>query len=422
MESSTTNRGMHVAGAVLFYTVSGPLLVIVNKTILRDRGLDMPALVSSMGLIYMAVLMRILVHLAKVEVKTDVDVKRLLPVGLFTAGTFIFGNMAYDYIDVGLMQCLKAGTPAILLIMLAAFKIESLSFPSVACVLTMVMGGVLTGVMAPTGAMNWLGLLIMVLSESCEGARCVFLQVYLQKLNFSVFDAGYWIAPVTAGFILVVAAIFEVPALLRSGEASRIVDCLPLIVASGVLGVCVNFSSYLLIKLTSGIYAKLLVQARNAGLVLYCALMGERYTRLEVLTYVITLVAFSVYSVIQVNTPNKATEPSKTMNEGEDPEVAKDAAKSDAEGMAVPLTAASEMETAAELSSSKMSWRAMVFENGMPMALAVSGGAFHVSKTAAFSTLARLGLVAPKNAEQVNVTSVTVEESTALTVLEQELC
>eukprot|EP00929_Paragymnodinium_shiwhaense_P033043 TRINITY_DN18220_c0_g1_i1.p1 TRINITY_DN18220_c0_g1~~TRINITY_DN18220_c0_g1_i1.p1 ORF type:complete len:737 (+),score=221.50 TRINITY_DN18220_c0_g1_i1:100-2310(+) len=401
MESLNSSRTMQIAVTVLFYTLSGPSLVIVNKTILRDRGLHMPALVSSMGLIFMAVLMQILVKLGKVEVKTEVDVKKLLPVGIFTAGGFILSNMAYDYLAVGLIQCLKAGTPAILLIMLAAFKIERLSFRSVVCVLTMVMGGVLTGLEAPTGAMNWIGLMIMVGSEICEGARCVSLQVYLQNLNFSVFDAGYWIAPVTAGFILLVAAIFEVPAVVRSGEAHRIMDCLPLILASGMLGICVNFSSYLLIKLTSGIYAKLLVQARNAGLVLFCILMGERYTNLEVLSYVITLIAFCAYSIIQVNKPKEApVEPYKAVETVQK----EDGEKNVEEGMAVPLTAASEVETAAEEQSagSKMPWRTIICASGMTVTL-LGGSAFVAARTMAPSTLARFGLGAQVHAQEVSV-------------------
>eukprot|EP00929_Paragymnodinium_shiwhaense_P038074 TRINITY_DN20184_c0_g1_i5.p2 TRINITY_DN20184_c0_g1~~TRINITY_DN20184_c0_g1_i5.p2 ORF type:complete len:168 (+),score=28.66 TRINITY_DN20184_c0_g1_i5:919-1422(+) len=154
---------------------------------------------------------------------------------------------------------------------------------------------------------------------------------------------------------------------------------------SGVLGICVNFNSFLLIKLTSGIYTKLLVQARNAGLVLYCILMGERYTNLEVLAYVITLVSFTIYSIIQVRKPKDVSEASKA----EDSEVLMDGNTHVAEDVTVPFTTASEVDQAAEASSSKVSWRRMMLGNGMALVLSIP---------------ARLGMDVPKDAGEVSVT------------------
>merc|ERR1719245_2497048 len=73
-----------------------------------------------------------------------------------------------------------------------------------------------------------------------------------------------------------------------------------LLVASGVVGIAVNFASYAVIKLTSSLLTKLLVAARNAGLVLFFILCGEPWTGAQVVGYLITLVAFTCYSVVKV--------------------------------------------------------------------------------------------------------------------------
>eukprot|EP00929_Paragymnodinium_shiwhaense_P108728 TRINITY_DN75060_c0_g1_i1.p1 TRINITY_DN75060_c0_g1~~TRINITY_DN75060_c0_g1_i1.p1 ORF type:complete len:386 (-),score=84.28 TRINITY_DN75060_c0_g1_i1:45-1049(-) len=307
-----SSHAMQVAGAIAFFVTSGPLLVIINKMILKDHGLHLPALVSAMGIIFTALFTHIMVLLGQVEVKKEVELVKLLPVGLSSAGTFMFGNMAYVYLDAGFIQMLKAGTPALLLFMLVAFKVERISFRVGLCVMFMVFGSVLAVAKAP--AINWLGLTIMVLSEICEGGRCVLTQVYLQKQNFSVWDAGYWMAPVTAVSCLLLSVTMEVPGLLKSGEAGLFWREVPLLICSGVVGIAVNFASFLLIKLTSSLLTKLLVAARNAGLVLFFVSAGESYTNMEVLGYLITFLAFTAYSVVKVTEASQAkpkTEPTE---------------------------------------------------------------------------------------------------------------
>merc|ERR1712224_1053334 len=86
-----------------------------------------------------------------------------------------------------------------------------------------------------------------------------------------------------------------------------VISQLPLFLVSGVVGIAVNFASFLVIKLTSSLLTKLLVAARNAGLVLYFIACGEPYTGAEVFGYLITLVAFTGYSVGKVLASQRVT-------------------------------------------------------------------------------------------------------------------
>lgn len=264
-----------------------------------------------MGIIFTSVFTRLCVATGRVHVKTnDVGVWKLLPVGLTSAGTFMFGNMSYLYLDAGFIQMLKAGTPAVLLAMLVGFRIERVSFQSAGWVLFMVVGSVIAAGSSPT--FNGIGLVVMLISELCEGWRCVLTQLFLQKLNFSVWDAGYHMAPITAGCCLVLSFCTEWPLLIQEDKVPVFVSQLPLLFISGCVGIAVNFASFLVIKLTSSLLTKLLVAARNAGLVLFFILCGEEWSWPQAIGYLITLVAFTGYSVVKVleaQRPKAKTEP-----------------------------------------------------------------------------------------------------------------
>lgn len=294
------SRAWQVGASVALFVLSGPLLVIINKRILRDNGLHLPAFVSSLGIIFTSCFTRLMVAAGQAHVRPGekgMNLK-LLPVGLCSAGTFMFGNMSYIYLDAGFIQMLKAGTPAMLLFMLVAFNIEGISAPVAFWVLLMVGGSALAVAKSPTYSMT--GLMVMIASEICEGARCVLTQTFLQKLEFTVWDAGYYMAPVTAGCCLVLSLVTEWPAIIAEGDYDLVLSQLPLFILSGLVGIAVNFASFLLIKLTSSLLTKLLVAARNAGLVLFFVVQGEPWTGMEVVGYLFTVVAFTGYSVTKV--------------------------------------------------------------------------------------------------------------------------
>ncbi|CAK0811906.1 unnamed protein product [Prorocentrum cordatum] len=293
------SKVLAVAASILLFILAGPLLVIVNKKILRDNGLHLPAFVSAMGILFTSIFTHCAVACGYVTVKdNEHGMWRLLPVGLSSAGTFMFGNMAYVYLDAGFIQMLKAGTPALLMMMLAAFKVEKISMQSGGFIILMVVGGMVSAQASPT--LSILGLGIMLLSEIFEGARCVVTQLFLQKLNFSVWDAGYHMAPLTAACCLLLSAATEWPVLIRDGNFPLFTSQLPLLFVSGCIGIAVNFASFLVIKLTSSLLTKLLVAARNAGLVLFFIAGGEPVSRTQMIGYGITLVAFTGYSVEKV--------------------------------------------------------------------------------------------------------------------------
>merc|ERR1712224_507122 len=100
------------------------------------------------------------------------------------------------------------------------------------------------GAVMKSPTMNTFGLTVMLSSEVCEGLRCVLTQMFLQKLEFSVWDAGYYMAPVTAGCCLLLSIATELPLILAEGDYPLFLSQVPLFIASGCVGIAVNFASF----------------------------------------------------------------------------------------------------------------------------------------------------------------------------------
>jgi len=312
MVSSTNDEGQAQSNscckpvalaAIAMYSISGPLIIVVNKSIVRDHGLKAPGLVSSMGMIFTAVVTRVLSGLGKIPI-TTVDegrltfFSRILPVGVCTAASFLFGNMAYEFLDPGFLQMMKAGTPALLLFALICLKVERISIGVAGFALTMVFGSVLAAFHTPH--VNVAGVCIQLVSQMCEVLQCVTTQIFLQQLHFTALDAGYYIAPTTASCCLILSCFLEfpkLPALINSGDVSNMGQIPFLLVLSGIIGVAVNFSSFLVIQYISSLMAKLVTVARSAALVLFfIVVQGEEYTMWQLVGYSIALCAFAGYS------------------------------------------------------------------------------------------------------------------------------
>eukprot|EP00931_Biecheleriopsis_adriatica_P104957 TRINITY_DN79563_c0_g1_i1.p1 TRINITY_DN79563_c0_g1~~TRINITY_DN79563_c0_g1_i1.p1 ORF type:complete len:1188 (-),score=184.08 TRINITY_DN79563_c0_g1_i1:217-3780(-) len=289
--------------AILAYVISGLTIVVVNKCIVRDSGLHAPALISSTGPLFTAALTRILVAVGKVQVKQvdcrpwEFAFRRALPVGVFAAGSLCFGNMSYIYLDAGFVQMLKAGTPALLLLVLSVLRLEKISCLGGFLALCMVGGSTLATCQQPHATL--IGLIVQMASQLCEVLQCTAVQFFLQRLGFEAWDAGYYLAPAIAACCLMISLVLEWPRVIAEQKVWLLFDQLPLLCASGVVGIVVNLSSLLVIKFTSSLLAKLLVIVRSGALVLFFIATGEDFTWLQVVGYAFTICAFSGYSVVK---------------------------------------------------------------------------------------------------------------------------
>lgn len=288
--------------SICIYALSGPLIIQVNKTIIKDHGLHAPALVSSMGILFTALSTHLLALMRMITVKSlREDPKAamipILLVGMCTACSFLLGNKAYVYLEPGFLQMMKAATPALLMIALIVFRVERISCGVSLCCLFMVGGSVLAVLHSPR--INATGVIIQVGSQGCEVFQNVLIQFFLQRLSFTALDAGYYIAPMSTLCCFILSWFLEAEILTKDGGQLLFSEVWWLC-ASGIVGVAVNYSSFFVIQFISSLMAKLVVVARSAGYVIVLIVAcGEHWKPLELVGYAITLVAFAVYSYLK---------------------------------------------------------------------------------------------------------------------------
>jgi drug/metabolite transporter (DMT)-like permease len=146
-------------------------------------------------------------------------------------------------------------------------------------------------------AFSFLGIVLMFVSEVVEAGRCVLTQYVLKDCKFSVIEGLYYMAPASLCSLLVYAGYYEWGAIFTSGDYAKVLENPQWFIASGLLGIAVNFVGFLVIQSTSALFVKMLVTARNAGLVLFSVLMfDETVTATQLLGYSVTLVAFARYN------------------------------------------------------------------------------------------------------------------------------
>lgn len=112
-------RAAYIVCACALYLSIGPSLIIVNRTILRDRKFGYPMAVSGMGLLFSAAVSMVLIHCGCVRREHQAQItlgfcmRNLLPIGGALAATLASGNAVYLYLPVGFIQMLKAFTPTV---------------------------------------------------------------------------------------------------------------------------------------------------------------------------------------------------------------------------------------------------------------------------------------------------------------------
>lgn len=285
----------------------GPVLILLNKHIMKGINFDFPIFVAAMGQMASTVGSWVVTRKLKIYPLEKQDVvtrefflKNMVPVAIGSASTLIFGNHVYLHLSVSLIQMLKSFTPVITLIMLAAAGIEWPTHRATACVVMIAFGTCFT----TTGEINFstIGLIQMSLATVTEGLKLVLSQKLLKGLKFHAFEALYYFAPPTAAIMLTCSAIFELPRMLETGKYMLIVEWLPLFMVAALFGFFVNIATFFVIKRTNAVMVKVMSTARNAGLVLIdIAFYGTVITSTQTAGYFCCLIFFGLYNYFKMN-------------------------------------------------------------------------------------------------------------------------
>ena len=206
----------------------------------------------------------------------------------------MFSMSSYLYVSVSFMQIMKSFSPAIVLLVLAASGVERPTVKSSASVLVMCIGILITA----TGEVNFSlpGFTLLLLGQICEAIRLVMMQRFITRLNFKAIELQYYRAPAAAGTLLIFAVFMESGSIWRSSGYELFVQHVHIFVFQSILGLCVNISKILVLKVTNSVTLKVITVVRNAALVfINMAFFGEVVTSRQVAGYGLLLAAFSVF-------------------------------------------------------------------------------------------------------------------------------
>jgi hypothetical protein len=291
---------------VAFMTV-GPMLMVLNKEILRTLNFNFPLTLSGLGLFVTSIVIRIAVASGICEVSAEAKqaihgrswYTTVLPIAAAKAATLAFGNAVYLYLGLGFIQMLKAFNPVIVV---AVMSICGLPVPP-----RLARWGVyliITGTLLEVRGelhMTFLGLFFMMFSEVMEAINLVLTQKLLQIGNFTLTEGLHTISPPSCFLLFLAASMLEWPRLFSEGSYRILAEHPWHFAASSFLGLLVNFVGMAVVQATSSLTTKVLNTVRGVGVVMVGVLFyGEYCSPLELCGYSCALAGFSLYNVAQI--------------------------------------------------------------------------------------------------------------------------
>ena len=120
----------------------------------------------------------------------------------------------------------------------------------------------------------------MFTSEAAEAVRLVLTQFLLKNLKFGVIEGLYVLAPASAFWLFVASLVLEFQNMVEKNAFMTIYNNPVIFLSASIMGLGVNYLSYLVIQATSSLTMKVLSTVRNIGIIFIgVAAYGEVVTQ-----------------------------------------------------------------------------------------------------------------------------------------------
>ena len=181
----------------------------------------------------------------------------IMPIGLTSAATIYFGNLAYIYLSVAFVQICKAFGPVIIMCMAFSVGVER---PTPVLIFAIVMISVGTSV-SSYGELHFslVGVVVIMAAQFSEGIKLILSQILMSNLKFSVWEGLYYMGPAAAVWLLIGCAIHEIPDILEKEDWKKVFKRPELFILAALGGFCVNLAVFLVVKTTSSLTLKVLL-------------------------------------------------------------------------------------------------------------------------------------------------------------------
>jgi drug/metabolite transporter (DMT)-like permease len=328
--ASDPTRRSYVKGALwsLLYVAFSTAIILSNKHIITETNFRCPIAVSSLGSVFGWLVSLAAVGSGFVQLKTRLTFTQwcvhVLPIGVCTAVSLAFANLAYVYLDLSFIQMIKAFAPVVTFATLVFFKLDTYD-ANVAMTLAVIVAGCFTASFQRMEAKSVrIGLACMFACEVAEAFRSAGMQYLLgarqsrarekkssakaadkkrddeiggeKKPSFSLFDGMYYFSPATLIFLAFLTYVFEWddvtdPAHVLAARKNPA----PFALAS-TLGFFVNLASLAVIQHLGSMTLKIVSQLKNV--VVICAAVvvyDDNVSLLELLGYAVAIFGFGMY-------------------------------------------------------------------------------------------------------------------------------
>ena len=216
-----------------------------------------------------------LVLLGLVELKQGKDMTwsfymtNIMPIGLTSAATIYFGNLAYIYLSVAFVQICKAFGPVIIMLMAFSVGVEKPTAILIFAIVTISIG---TSV-SSYGELHFsaIGVCVIMTAQFAEGIKLILSQILMSNLKFSVWESLYFMGPAATIWLVIGCAMHELPAIIEKEDYKKVFQRPELFLMAALGGFCVNLAVFLVVKTTSSLTLKVHLYTTFGAQTNFCA-------------------------------------------------------------------------------------------------------------------------------------------------------
>lgn len=276
------------------------LTILFNKWLIHTAGFRYPVILTWWHMTFATLVTQLLARTTglldgrhNVKMTWKIYILAVVPIGIAYSGSMICSNIAYLYLNIPLIQMLKAAAPIVTLLMGCILGLEHLTSMKCLKMLVIMVGIVMAG--AAEASFSFQGILFQILSILFESARIILIQFLISGtgLHMDPLVSLYYFAPVCAFTSFMLSYLLG----WSSFEWTHAVEVgFWMLLLNAVIAFLLNVSSVLLIGKTSGLGLVLTGIFKNILLVAAAvSIWGTPISPLQLSGYAISLLGLFIY-------------------------------------------------------------------------------------------------------------------------------
>ncbi|KAL5231594.1 hypothetical protein ABZP36_030370 [Zizania latifolia] len=289
-------------------------VIIMNKWIFQKLEFKFPLTVSCVHFICSSIGAYIAIKILKIkpliEVSPDDRWRRIFPMSFVFCINIVLGNVSLRYIPVSFMQTIKSFTPATTVILQWLVWRKYFEWRIWTSLVPIVGGILLTSITELS--FNMFGFCAAMVGCLATSTKTILAESLLHGYKFDSINTVYYMAPFAT-------MILSIPAIVLEGSGvvnwlytyDSIVPALIIIITSGVLAFCLNFSIFYVIHSTTAVTFNVAGNLKVAVAVLVSWMIFRNpISAMNAVGCAITLVGCTFYGYVRHLISQQAVAPS----------------------------------------------------------------------------------------------------------------